>query len=290
MNLRVLGVYREAEFSPGKVAADRAIMDAVLKELRALGADTDTIPAETFVAEPPSGFDLLLAMCQGSRALSRLAAASERGALVVNSALSIRNCYRDLLGPGLTNARIPTPAGAVLETAEPFDLKPLRTLGRPSPLYIKRGDLHALGSDDVRRVDNPEQVEPVLRDFASRGIERAYVQQEAAGEVVKFYGVGSAADYFTAIGADGHRPAERVRGELGRAAAAAATALGLEVWGGDAAIGPDGFAIIDFNDWPSFAVVRDEAAIAIARHCLTLIRRHSVTAHGPTRRGSSFAD
>ena len=34
MNLRILGVYREVEFSPGKVGADRAIMDAVLAHLR----------------------------------------------------------------------------------------------------------------------------------------------------------------------------------------------------------------------------------------------------------------
>ncbi|HXD89876.1 MAG TPA: hypothetical protein VNU00_02365, partial [Candidatus Binataceae bacterium] len=137
MNLRVLGIYREAEFSPGKVAADRAIMDAVLDHLLAAGAETEGIAAETFASGSFAGkSDLILAMCQGSAALAALAAAGEAGAIVVNSALAIRNCYRDLLGPGLINARVPTPGGAVVPTAEPFDWRPLGTLNLAGAMYV----------------------------------------------------------------------------------------------------------------------------------------------------------
>ncbi len=44
-----------------------------------------------------------------------------------------------------------------------------------------------------------------------------------------------------------------------------AEALGLYVFGGDAIISAAGdITIIDVNDWPSFAPVRDRAAVAIA--------------------------
>ena len=46
----------------------------------------------------------------------------------------------------------------------------------------------------------------------------------------------------------------------------AAETLGLYVYGGDAIISPDGtVSIIDINDWPSFAPVRDEASREIAK-------------------------
>jgi hypothetical protein len=276
MNLRVLGIYREAEFSPGKVAADRAIMDAVLDHLLAAGAETEGVAAETFASGSFAGkSDLILAMCQGSAALAALAAAGEAGAIVVNSALAIRNCYRDLLGPGLINARVPTPGGAVVPTAEPFDWRPLGTLNLAGAMYVKRGDLHALGEEDVQRVAGTAELEATLRGFGRRGIRLAYVQQEVIGGVIKFYGVGDG-DYFSMVPESGESvPSEGLRRELARAAGAAARALGLEVWGGDAIVGPAGFSIVDLNDWPSFERVREEAALAIARRLLTLLRNHS---------------
>jgi glutathione synthase/RimK-type ligase-like ATP-grasp enzyme len=272
MNIRVMGVYRETEFSPGKVDADAAIIEAVLAHLGAAGAKTATVNASRFVSEPLPEAQLVLAMCQGGPALSRLAAAEEAGAVTINSALAIRNCYRDLLGKGLLRARVPTPEGGVVRTSEPLDLKPLRGLDLSSPMYVKRGDLHALGPNDVRRVEGLEQLEAMLLRFSRRGVAAAYVQQEAAGEVVKFYGVGGG-EYFSAVAPEGGVIGEGTKLALAHAAAQAAAALGLEVWGGDAVVNGDRFSIIDFNDWPSFARVRDEAARAIARRCTLLSRR-----------------
>jgi hypothetical protein len=274
MNGRVLGIYREVEFSPGKVGADRAIMDAVLSNLRSTGAQTKAVDASAFATDPVPTADVVLAMCQGPASLSRLATVAKMGALVVNSALAIRNCYRDLLGPGLTNARIPAPEGAVVQTGKPFDLRPLRTLELTAPMYVKRGDLHALSEEDVQRIEGLEQLEATLLRFARRGIERAYVQQEASGVQVKFYGVGTGEDYFSTIAPEGFWVTDGLMRELRRAGGAAATALGVEVWGGDAIFESDRFAIVDFNDWPSFERVREAAAPAIARRCLTLMRSH----------------
>src|SRR5271154_3972084 len=100
--MRALGIYREPEFSPGKVGHDAAILDTVLVELKRHGVEVSAISAARFVDDSPAGADLVLAMCQGERALGRLVALEQQGAIAVNSALAIRNCYRDLLlaGPG----------------------------------------------------------------------------------------------------------------------------------------------------------------------------------------------
>jgi len=269
MKTQVVGIYRETEFSPGKVNADRLIMDAVLAHLRDNGAETVALDAATFIeTQVPSATDVVLAMCQGSAALAALAAAEQSGAIAINSALAIRNCYRDLLGPGLVKAHVPTPDGAVVSTSKPLDLTPLRMLDLHAPTYVKRGDLHALGEADVQRVAGAANLEKTLRSFGARGIKVAYVQQEVPGAVMKFYGVGNA-EYFAALPADGGAaPSEELQLELARAACSAASALGLDVWGGDAIVNERGFAIVDFNDWPSFERVRDAAAAAIGRRVL----------------------
>jgi len=47
----------------------------------------------------------------------------------------------------------------------------------------------------------------------------------------------------------------------------AATALGLEIYGGDAIVPVTGKPVlIDVNAWPSFALYRDDAAERIAAH------------------------
>ncbi|HEX4210497.1 MAG TPA: hypothetical protein VHY56_08900, partial [Candidatus Binataceae bacterium] len=273
MNLTVLGVYREAEFSPGKIADDAAIIDAALAELKRAGAEVTAVTAEEFVATTPPYASVVLAMCQSHQALSRLASVEESGAVVMNTALAIRNCYRDLLGAGLMRAGVPVPEGALVSTALPLDLRPLRALDLNAPLYVKRGDLHALGPDDVSRVAGYDQLETALADFGRRGVQTAYLQQEVSGEVVKFYGV-SGSQYFAAMPERGSL-GDAQKSALQRAAAIAAEALGLEVWGGDALFNGNDFAIVDFNDWPSFGRVRDEAARAIARRSQQLLGREA---------------
>jgi len=274
MNLHVVGVYREPEFSPGKVAADAAILDQVLAHLQAEGARTGAMTAARFCAEPPDNVALVIAMCQGAPALSRLASMAEAGAVTINSPLAIRNCYRDLLAAGLLRAGVPIPEGALVRTSLPLDLRPLRALDLLAPVYVKRGDLHALGPEDVRRVDNAGLLEETFAHFARRGIDLVYVQQEVGGAVVKFYGVGD--EYFSAIPPDREALEDSVKLMLERAAHTAADALGLEIWGGDAILSGQTCSIIDFNDWPSFEPVRSAAAVAIARRCLRLLRRHPV--------------
>ena len=272
MTMHALGVYRETEFSPGKVEHDAAILDAVLAELKRHDVEVSATSAARFVEEPPGTVDLVLAMCQGERALGRLVALEQRGAIAINSALAIRNCYRDLLCAGLVHAGVPIPTGALVRTdARPPDLTPLGVLDLDAPMFVKRGDLHALAPDDVQRVQSRGALRAALAGMAQRGVTIAYVQQAVEGRGIKFYGV-SGGEYFTTLVEEGPI-SERVQLELAKSASAAAATLGLEAWGGDAIIDGEQFMMIDFNDWPSFSRVREAAARAIARRCLMLARR-----------------
>ena len=271
MKRRAIGVYRETEFSPGKVEADAAILDAVLEELASHGMETAAFDAKTFAGTAVTDAEIVLAMCQSEAALRKLAEFQAAGAIAVNSALAIRNCYRDLLGAGLMRAGIPAPAGVLLATTAPIDGRRLSTLDLDAGVFVKRGDLHALGANDVQSVSGRSALASTLADFASRGIRNVYIQQVANGHTVKFYGV-SGAEYFNVVAQEGE-VSENVARALAEAAGVAATALGLEAWGGDVMVDGDRFAIVDFNDWPSFSRVRAPAARAIARRALKLMGR-----------------
>lgn len=267
---RALGIYRETEFSPGKVAADAAILDSVLANLAAQGLEISALAARDFINNPLPRCDLILAMCQSHQALERLRAAEAGGALVINSPRAIRSCYRDRLGELLKAASAPVPEGMLVETAAPDGGGAKATLDARRGIYVKRGDLHALFAGDVRRVDDQAALDAALRDFATRGIRLAYLQAAVEGRVVKFYGV-TGGSYFSTADAQGASSGV-LTARLQAAADEAARALGLEVWGGDAIVHGEQLKIVDFNDWPSFERVRDQAAAAIAHRALQLVR------------------
>lgn len=270
--VRALGVYRESEFSPGKVEADAAILDLVLERLAEHGIAVAALRPAEFIALENPACALIMAMCQSEQALKSLCGAEQAGTLVINSPQAIRSCYRDRMGQILAGAAAPVPPGVLVDTSAQVDRDAIAALNPARGIYVKRGDLHALFAGDVCRVDTQSALATVLGDFAARGIRRAYLQQAVEGRVVKFYGV-SGTDYFSLADADNVNVEMRTR--LHRAAQAAAGALGLEVWGGDAIIDGEQFNIVDFNDWPSFERVRATAAAAIARRALDLLATRS---------------
>ncbi len=125
MSYRAIGIYREPEYSPGKVEADAAILDASLAELAREGVETEALSPTEFLDRHEIQADLVLAMCQSEGALRRLAEVERNGAVAINSALAIRNCYRDLLAPGLGRAGVPTPVGALVRTDQRLDQRAL---------------------------------------------------------------------------------------------------------------------------------------------------------------------
>ena len=141
--------------------------------------------------------------------------------------------------------------------------------------WIKRGDVHNTCTFDVVYARNWKEAETIRREFESREIKDLAIQRHTDGDLIKFYGVGPG-QWFTWFYHD-PSTARRLPFELEDLAAQAelaAKAVKVEVFGGDAIVTPDGkIYIIDINSWPSFARVRSEAAVQIARRLRLRLRQ-----------------
>jgi hypothetical protein len=256
------GVYREPTHSPGRVDDDAAILECVSAALAERGFGVKLVAADALIEAPSAN---VFAMCERGTILDRLAAMEKSGSIVVNAPAAIRNTYRHRMIELFAQRRVPAPLSRIVATDA---AKP-----RPSDcMWVKRYDFHATQPDDVMYVGSESGWREALRQFAGRGIPFVIAQEHVAGDLVKFYGVRGAAggagpDWFQWFyhrdkGMLGHSFAAA---RLHEAALAAAAAVGLEIFGGDAIIKADGEPmIIDLNAWPSYALYRDQAARAIA--------------------------
>jgi hypothetical protein len=255
-----LGIAREPTFSPGKVDADRAILEAVADVLRARGHHVTVTEPDRLPRRPARG-TMVFTMAQGQETLAVLRTWERDGVPVVNSVDGVLNCHRHRLCDRLERAGIETPETILFPTALPAAWP--EWLDRNGG-WLKRGDVHATAPGDVRFVADAAAAAAGAADLGARGIRRAVLQRHVPGAVLKFYGV---ADEFFAWyperdAAISLAPAEA--SALQRLAGRAARALDLEVFGGDVVVHRDGFRFIDLNDWPSYSPCRPGAAGVIA--------------------------
>jgi hypothetical protein len=258
------GIYREVAHSPGRVEDDRAILASVAVALKARGFTLTLVPAD---AEFDTHFANIFAMCERGAVLDRLKAAEKTGSIVVNSPEAIRNTYRHRMVELFTRHGISAPASQIIAT-NAYTPRP------PSAVWVKRYDFHATEPSDVMYAASEAGWREALQRFARRGIPFIVAQEHVPGDLVKFYGVRNARPpmdrnwfewfYHRDKGMLGY-PFEVSR--LRREALGAATALELEIFGGDAIIQANGEpVIVDVNAWPSYARYRDRAAQVIADH------------------------
>jgi hypothetical protein len=264
------GVFREPAHSPGRIEDDAAIMKRVGEALAERGFSVELVAADA-VAETSAN---VFVMCERGAILDRLAAMEKAGSIVVNAPAAIRNTYRHRMVEVFAQHRVASPVSWIVATDG----------NQPRPAscaWVKRYDFHATQRDDVLYAASEAGWGEALRRFARRGIPFVVAQQHVIGDLVKFYGVGNGeaatdADWFQWFyhrdkGMLGH-PFDAAR--LRKAALDAAAALGLEIFGGDAIIQPNGEPmIIDLNAWPSYALYRARAAEAIAERLVERFRR-----------------
>ena len=265
--MRFLGVYREKMFSPGRVLDDAAIMDETLALLADEGHETCAVEAEALDGGSDS-VDCVLTMGQSDRALGILDKSKGRGVRIVNTVDSIRSCSRVTFISLLANLGLPLPRGRI---TAPEEARRSIVFDGSKEYWVKRGDVHKVEPGDVVRVASQEELEAALGHFLRRHINAIVVQEHVRGEVVKFYcvsaGSTAAGPYFSAFPEGLDAEIKEDLAELRRLAEKAAAATGLEVYGGDAVITPEGKAVlIDLNAWPSFSRCRTMAAERIARY------------------------
>ena len=268
--IRVVGVSRGNEFSPNHVGNDAAILRLTAVELEKKGCEVALFSEKEFVGRQIQA-DFIFDMARDRAAVARLKELEDAGALVVNSGYGIDNCVRKAMTELLIAGGIPHPESFIISTEEKFTPDVV-------PCWIKRGDSHAMVKEDVVYVECREEAEVVMADFRRRGIPVAVVNEHLVGDLVKFYGVYGT-DFFYSF-----YPTEQSHSKFGLEAFngetrgfpfdvsllrkygnRAAEALNVPVYGGDCVVSSTGeIHIIDFNDWPSFARCRDEAAPKIA--------------------------
>jgi hypothetical protein len=260
----VLGIEREAVFSPGKVEADAGILRAVGDELAERGNRVRIVRVDEAVTLRPGPATVVFAMCQGEAVLSLLHAWEDTGVRVINRPQAVLDSQRFRAIPRLEAAGVALPR--TLVTAATPDV--VTTLGdlADEPLWVKRGDVHATEAADVVCVDGRDALAAALENFRRRGIDRVALQRHVPGRVFKFY--ATAGGFFHCITpADAPALPGEVRTAMAELGARGAKALGLEIYGGDCVCDAQGaLHLIDLNDWPSYGSCRAEAARAIAAY------------------------
>lgn len=261
--MKIMAIYRAEKFSPNSVDRDRAILDAVCSnvgECRKVREEDMRLHIDEIQQA-----DIVLSMARGKEALRILSSAMVH-AKVVNNATAISHCSRSAVDSAMRKNNLPA--------------APLSNSG--GGYWVKRGDEAAQQKDDVVYARNDDERDAAVARFAERGIDNVVVTAHVAGDLVKFYGVaGTSFFHVTYPAEEGFSKFgdEKMNGKprhtlfsvdaLRHDATRLAAIMGIDVYGGDCIVRDDGtYAIIDFNDWPSFSSCRQEAAKAIAKTVL----------------------
>lgn len=264
----MLGIFREDVYSPNRVGDDAAILKLTAQAIEKRGYDVELVKPSTLSPDTPP--DMTFAMCEGPFAVDLLEKWAALGYPVINGPRAVRNCFRYRMLPLISRTTVPVPKSLLIQTTDKvnghFDLG--------KGLWVKRGDVHSTHPEDVELIFDRKALERTLEGLRSRWVRQALLQEHVRGDLIKFYGVRPQRWFRHFY----HKPDE-VRGylyslqQIQRTAEAAASKLGLEVYGGDIVVTETGHYLIDINSWPSFAICREEAAEQIASYIVRSYRR-----------------
>lgn len=282
-DIKIAAIMRAGAYSPNHIGNDAAILNAVVEQLRKRGCEVNVYSEEQLNAGEVSE-QVIVNMCREQQSIARLQKYEDEGRLVINSGYGIENCTRERMTRILIGHGIPYPDSLIVDTDEVVKQR-LKESGFSSA-WIKRGDGCAMHKEDVSYVRHPEEAQEVLQEYFLRGIRRAVINRHLIGDLIKFYGVaGSDFFYWFYPYDEGHskygleaingksRGIEFDKERMRAICREASEVLDVKVYGGDCIISPEGdIRIIDFNDWPSFAPCRNEAAPFIAKCVLKLIK------------------
>lgn len=284
-DIEIAGIMRAGAYSPNHIGNDAAIFNAAAEQLRKRGYVVNIYSEEQFKLNEIKE-NVILNMCREQSSITKLQQLEDQGKLVINSGYGIENCTRERMTRILLGNNIPYPDSLIVDTNEA--IKPLLKKSGFQSCWIKRGDFHAMHKEDVSYVRHPEEAQEVLQEYFLRGIKRAVINVHLTGDLVKFYGVRGTPFFFWFYPFDeGHSKYghEAINGksqgikfnlkEMKNICQRAAEELNVVIYGGDCIVSPEGeMRIIDFNDWPSFAPCRNEAAPHIAKAVISLIKAH----------------
>lgn len=284
-DISIAGVMRAGAFSPNHVGNDAAIFNLVVEQLRKRGCSV-SIFSEAQFQEADISERIVLNMAREPKSVAKLKEIEDAGCLVINSGYGVFNCTRELMTRLLNAAAVPYPESVIVSTNE--NVVSALTERGIHECWVKRGESHSLHREDVTYCRHPQEAQEIVHEFFYRGIKRAVINRHLRGDLVKFYGIRGRNYFYCFYPYYGHREKynlDKVNGEpseypfdkdaLIDACEKACEAMDVDIYGGDCIIDADGsFQIIDFNDWPSFAPCRDEAAPKIALYLLSKFKKY----------------
>ena len=281
--IKIAGIMRAGAYSPNHIGNDAAIFNLVADQLRRKGCEVEVFSEEQFLTSTPSQ-DIIMDMCREKESVLKLQQMEEEGRLVINSGFGIENCTRERMTRILLGNNIPSPDSIIVNTNEKV-IKELKDNGITA-CWVKRGEHHSMHKEDVSYCRHPEEAQEVLHEFFYRGIKRAVINRHLQGDLIKFYGVEGQPFFFwfypfddnhskygyeVINGASQHLPFDEKK--LKEMCNHTAKIFDIKIYGGDCIVDKDGTVrIIDFNDWPSFAPCRKEAAPYIAKCIFSSIK------------------
>lgn len=259
--LEIAGITRKTEFSPNHELNDLLMIQKTAEELNTLGAKVK-IYREEDIAKEKIKENFIFSMVQSPTGSNLLLEIAQNKKFVINTPESVRNCYRYNMNRILPENNIPFPKSIIVDT----DITDFSFLDEfESRIWVKRGDAHAAQKEDVEYLDDKRKINYVLKEFRSRGLKNCTVQNHIEGDTIKFYSVVGT-DLFYHYTTDIKFYSTFDEDKLKKFANDSAKALGLEIFGGDAIVTKDSeIYIVDINDWPSFAPIRDRASKIISK-------------------------
>lgn len=283
--ITIAGIMRAGAYSPNHIGNDAAIFNVVAEHLRKRGCIVNVYSEEQLIAGKVTE-NVIVNMCREQKSIVLLQKMEDEGKIVINSGYGIENCTRERMTRILLGSNIPYPESLMVNTDE--GIKDALVKAGFSQCWIKRGDFHAMHKEDVSYVRHPEEAQEVLQEYFLRGIKRAVINKHLVGDLVKFYGVQGTPFFFWFYPFDlGHSKYghEAINGKsqgiefdvekMRQICQNASEVLDVKIYGGDCIVSPEGdIRIIDFNDWPSFAPCRVDAAPHIAKCILNTIKEH----------------
>ncbi len=239
----IIAIRRDYIYSLEAEQKDRDILVAVIQQL---GGDIRMVDELKLTAQDEA--DIYLSMGRHPATLALLRACEKRGALVINCPDAVELCARKKVAQVMRENDIPMP--------------PQR--GKHG-YWLKRGDSKAQLDSDVVYCKDENELAVRKEEWRQRGICSSIESAHVEGDLIKFYGVGQHFFkwFYRSVKTEGYDfDANLLQAEAVRLA----RIIGIDVYGGDCVVNREGeISIIDFNDWPSFAACKEEAAQAIAQ-------------------------
>jgi Glutathione synthase/Ribosomal protein S6 modification enzyme (glutaminyl transferase) len=275
MKIQIAGVRRGNQYSPNHIGNDAAIFQLTVDYLKKMDCDIIEYAENEFQKADMIEADIIFNMARDTKTIQRLQNLESEGKKVINSGYGIENCTREKMTRILLKNGIPHPKSLIIPTKAKL---PDNINNMGSHCWIKRGDFHAIHREDVTYAQVGEEAQSILKEYALRGIPSAVINEHLFGDLIKFYGIKGTPFFHWFYPNDLNHSKfglEKINGEskgiyfneeeLKYICNKAAKILSIHIYGGDAVIDPDGvIRLIDFNDWPSFAPCRAEAAPFIA--------------------------